>query len=768
MNRILNPFEALKLPDTLENSLDSGSPSTSIAFNRQGNVLAAGLADGSVALWDFDTRGESAHHAIVSAPPEALATGRRLHVSALSFRSQSQIVASYASGGWGRAAREDEEGEGLVRVVDARSRRVVTEVRFCVPIYGFVEHPRRAGVVVVLPKGRFPLLLTLMPGCFEVGDDVYEAPVAPGKAVQCWNLAKVEKTMKREEVQAQGVVAKERRKADVARKKARNESAPAAVKVRLSALESAVNRAVEEAKETLSFIALLRNADNAVTAAVLHEQTTSSHLESLVLPPPTVVKKGTKPIHPFAVAFTADGRTILRGGPDGLIHVFRFHSLEPSSSAPARPNDELLPHPGGAVDDAFAMEARRCQKFLSLCPEGSEKKKMTIECGNWVEAAKNQRSAKKTDEEKNPLIPTGVPKPLDYSKAYVTSSFQVPGGASIRSITLSKTRLLVNSNDRILRLFELDTLTNSATTSNIATPTVLAVKTTFKEAVNKSQATCACFSRDGDFVLAGMLGATSHRIVVWRTSDGHPETTLEGPSEGIVDILWHPLQSVIVSIGATYGSVHVWAKDFTENWSAFAPEFTELEANEEYSEDEGEFDAKLADNEKRRDEQRAADEDAIYVDVEKSICFSSDDEEDEVRKHREQFSLPVVPGHDNRAFTYPMLEGGKTARERLLERKRAEPEDGEVEESGSETQKRRVADTDGARSAGVLGNGSSGKLSKSREKRRDMGREEEVPPALDVMGSADVADQGNRSTEKLSPGSVDGDSMYDDDDNGLD
>lgn len=767
MNRILlNPFEALKLPDTLENSLDSGSPTTSIAFNRQGNVLAAGLADGSVALWDFDTRGESAHHAIVSAPPRALAPGRRLHVTALSFRSQSQIVASYATGGWGRAAREEDDGEGLVRVVDARSRTVVTEVRFCVPIYGFVEHPRRAGVVVVLPKGRFPLLLTLMPGCFEVGDDVYAAPVAPGRAVRCRNLAAGERAMEREEVEAQRVVAQERRTADVARKKVRKEGAPPAVKARPSAFESAVNGALEEAEETLSFIALLRNADNAVTAAVLHEQTSSSHPESLVLPPPTAIKKGPKPVHPFAVAFTADGRKILRGGPDGLIHLFRFHALEPPS-APARPHDQLQPHPAGAADDPCALDARRHEKLLSLCPKGSQKKKLAIESTNWADAAKNQRLAKRRDEEKNPIIPAALPKPLDYSKAYSTSSFQVPGGASIRSITLSKTRLLVNSTDRILRLFELDTLTNSATTTNTAAPAVLSVKTTFKEAVNKSQATCACFSRDGDFVLAGVLCATLHRIVVWRTSDGHPETTLEGPSEGIVDILWHPLQSVIVSIGATYGSVHVWAKDFTENWSAFAPEFTELEANEEYSEDEGEFDAKLADNEKRRDEQRAADEDAIYVDVEKSICFSSDDEEDEGRKQRDQFSLPVVPGHDNRAFAYPMLEGGKTAREHLLERKSAEPEDGEVEESGSETHKRRLADTDGARSAGVRGDGSSAKVPKRREKRRDMSRANEVQPAVDVTGIADAADQGNASTEKLSPGSVDRDSSYDDDDDGF-
>lgn len=52
---------------------------------------------------------------------------------------------------------------------------------------------------------------------------------------------------------------------------------------------------------------------------------------------------------------------------------------------------------------------------------------------------------------------------------------------------------------------------------------------------------------------------------------------------------WHPIRPLIASV-SSLGLIHIWVTGITENWSAYAPGFEELDENVEYQEKEDEFD----------------------------------------------------------------------------------------------------------------------------------------------------------------------------------
>ncbi|XP_004498849.1 protein RBL-like [Cicer arietinum] len=141
-----------------------------------------------------------------------------------------------------------------------------------------------------------------------------------------------------------------------------------------------------------------------------------------------------------------------------------------------------------------------------------------------------------------------------------------------------------------------------------------------------------------NIVVGGSASKGEHKIYIWDRA-GHLVKILEGPKEALIDLAWHPLRPIVVSVSLN-GIVYIWAKDYTENWSAFAPDFKELEENEEYVEREDEFDL-IPETEKVKGTDGNEDEEIDIVTVEKDPAFSDSDMSQE-----ELCFLPASPRYD--------------------------------------------------------------------------------------------------------------------------
>ena len=102
------------------------------------------------------------------------------------------------------------------------------------------------------------------------------------------------------------------------------------------------------------------------------------------------------------------------------------------------------------------------------------------------------------------------------------------------------------------------------------------------------------------------------------------------------------MRPIVASI--SQGVVTVWAQQQVENWSAFAPDFKELDENVDYEERESEFDVEDEDKSVQLDEEDVIDVDKHEIDVDRNVpipAFCSSDEEEEDKKAL--LYLPIAP-----------------------------------------------------------------------------------------------------------------------------
>ncbi|XP_053658066.1 retinoblastoma-binding protein 5 homolog [Anopheles marshallii] len=229
---------------------------------------------------------------------------------------------------------------------------------------------------------------------------------------------------------------------------------------------------------------------------------------------------------------------------------------------------------------------------------------------------------------------------LNANTLEIVASFKIVLGSSsvtaVKSIEFARRgeAFLVNTSDRVIRVYdskEVVTCGKDGEPEPIQKLQDLVNKTTWKK---------CCFSGDGEYICAG--SARQHALYVWEKSIGNLVKILHGTKgELLLDVVWHPVRPIIASISS--GLVSIWAQNQVENWSAFAPDFKELDENVEYEERESEFD--ITDEDKSVDLAAESKQDEeVEVDVvsaEPIAAFCSSDEEYE-DEHALQF-LPMAP-----------------------------------------------------------------------------------------------------------------------------
>lgn len=147
-------------------------------------------------------------------------------------------------------------------------------------------------------------------------------------------------------------------------------------------------------------------------------------------------------------------------------------------------------------------------------------------------------------------------------------------------------KLAVNSSDRVIRQINLPDMINNPDPASWE----FDVEHKYQDVVNRLQWNTVAFSHNSEFLVASTFGQSSQDLYLWETSMGTLIKILEGSHEELIDVKWNYNKCMIGSTGLDLGLVYLWLVQFPLKWSALAPDFVEIEENEEYEEKEDEFD----------------------------------------------------------------------------------------------------------------------------------------------------------------------------------
>ncbi|KAM0329386.1 hypothetical protein ACHAQA_004693 [Verticillium albo-atrum] len=171
------------------------------------------------------------------------------------------------------------------------------------------------------------------------------------------------------------------------------------------------------------------------------------------------------------------------------------------------------------------------------------------------------------------------------SRAVIHSGKQCNGVITTLRLTRSGRDLLVNSQDRKVRTFYVPNLT----AQDLDVDTLYLIKEhEFEDQVNRLSWNHVTFTATGEYVAASTYN--NHEIYVWERRTGSLTRILDGPKEEQGVIEWHPQRHFLATCGLETGRIYVWSIVPEQKWARLAPDFAQVEENQEYVEREDEFD----------------------------------------------------------------------------------------------------------------------------------------------------------------------------------
>ncbi len=182
--------------------------------------------------------------------------------------------------------------------------------------------------------------------------------------------------------------------------------------------------------------------------------------------------------------------------------------------------------------------------------------------------------------------------------------------SAIRQIEFARrgSSFLVSTADRIIRVYDAIHVLPSSQNKNLPNSDPEPLQK-LQDLVNRTLWKKCCFSGDGEYICAG--SSRQHSIYIWDKNIGNLVKILHGTKgEVLLDVVWHPVRPLIASVSS--GVVSIWSQTQVENWSAFAPDFKELDENVEYEERESEYDLE---DEDKSVEKPTGEDDEVDVDV---------------------------------------------------------------------------------------------------------------------------------------------------------